>query len=219
MQMNTIFKTLLGINLCMFLGISYASNIFLDPPEVYSKYEDETCSIYLTGRVTPHMLVEFEKQSLILENLNCLEKKVVLNSGGGGTIPAYKIGRIIRNKNYKTYIPIDSQCNSSCGLIFIAGVERVIEKSSQKNSIMVFHSWSLSEKICITFKPNTTVVEEKYISYQLETYNYAIQMLGKDNGIKFGHLIFNTGCKDMVVASPDGLINLNIATKINQVVF
>ena len=209
-------KTLI-IALMMLAGIAHAANAFSDLPEVTTQINDATCVIFLTGRVTPVMLAEFEKQSQNIEKQNCQEKKVLLNSIGGGTIPAYKIGQLIRQKGYVTYVSLDSQCNSACGLIFIAGIERIIEKSKNKNSHMAFHSWSLSEEICITTKPNSNLVDEKYSNFQIETYNYAIQMLGRDDGIQFGQLIFSIGCKKAVIASAEGLITSRIATKVKQV--
>ena len=60
-------------------------------------------------------------------------------------------------------------------------------------------------------------MDEKYSNFQIETYNYAIQMLGRDDGIQFGQLIFSIGCKKAVIASAEGLITSRIATKVKQV--
>lgn len=56
---------------------------------------------------------------------------VVLNSPGGSTLAGVEIGRAIRLKGFLTYVPADTVCASACGYVWLAGVQRYMEKTSK----------------------------------------------------------------------------------------
>lgn len=56
---------------------------------------------------------------------------VVLNSPGGSTLAGVEIGKAIRLKGFFTYVPADTVCASACGYIWLAGVQRYMEKTSK----------------------------------------------------------------------------------------
>jgi len=61
---------------------------------------------------------------------------VVLRSDGGTVAAALQIGAIARLKGWKTIVPDDALCVSSCALIWVAGTPRVVGKGAR----IGFHS-------------------------------------------------------------------------------
>lgn len=58
------------------------------------------------------------------------EAVVLLDSNGGSTIAAIKIGEAIRLKGYSTYVSDTNTCASACALIWLAGAPRILDKSA-----------------------------------------------------------------------------------------
>jgi len=56
---------------------------------------------------------------------------VFLASSGGQTLAALEIGRLIRIKEYDTYVSNGAACNSACALIWIAGNKRFLAESAR----------------------------------------------------------------------------------------
>lgn len=66
---------------------------------------------------------------------------VVLSSFGGRTNPAFEIGKVIRDRGYKTIVAEQTVCASACALIWLAGEVRFATPSSR----IGFHASSISE--------------------------------------------------------------------------
>lgn len=58
------------------------------------------------------------------------EAVVLLDSDGGSTIAAIKIGEVIRLKGYSTYISDTNTCASACALIWLAGAPRILDEGA-----------------------------------------------------------------------------------------
>ncbi len=56
---------------------------------------------------------------------------VYLDSPGGMTIEAIRIGEIIRARDFTTAIPKSALCTSACALIWLAGTERFVGKDAK----------------------------------------------------------------------------------------
>jgi hypothetical protein len=54
-----------------------------------------------------------------------------LNSDGGETFEALQIGRELRHLGYTTVVRANKRCASACGLIWLAGRPRVLEKNAR----------------------------------------------------------------------------------------
>jgi hypothetical protein len=61
---------------------------------------------------------------------------VLLDSNGGSTIAALKIGETIRLKGYSTYVSDTNTCSSACALIWLAGSPRILDE----NASVGFHA-------------------------------------------------------------------------------
>jgi hypothetical protein len=76
----------------------------------------------------PWMRIEGEITSGDFESVFSLRFKristIELNSAGGDLVEAMRIGRHLRRSYVRTIVHTDSQCNSACFLIWVAGVER-----------------------------------------------------------------------------------------------
>jgi hypothetical protein len=193
---------------------------------VSTKENNGKCVIFVRGDITTRLLPEIEKAMEFQYTTSCSEKIVNLDSRGGQGKIAMEVGKLIRANDYKTEISLGSQCSSACGFIFIAGTERAIEISrySPRHSYYKpppkfgIHSPALmtgkaaTKETCITAQENSNLVDPKFEKIQLHIYNYAIQMLGKDIGIAFSHIVFSVKCADMLFASPEGLVATKIAT-------
>jgi membrane-bound ClpP family serine protease len=66
---------------------------------------------------------------------------VFLESPGGTVIPALEIGRLVRERGYRTVILSDGTCASSCALIWLAGTRRYLAPGGQVG----FHASSAEE--------------------------------------------------------------------------
>ena len=182
------------------------------------------CTIFVQGSIIPKLKSDIERSMEHLHNFPCNEKIVNLNSSGGHVATAIEVGKLIRLNDYKTIVAGSNECSSACGLIFIAGIERTIEVI-KRNRYLVnpkfgFHSptrvISNNESVCITAQKDSTLVDIPFQQFQIDWYNYAIYMLGREGGINFSKTVFGVKCSDVLYASPEGLINTKIATDIKQ---
>jgi ATP-dependent protease ClpP protease subunit len=89
-------------------------------PEYY--YSEDRTVFYYRGPV------EFELETVI-ETLLPSVRTLVLTSNGGYVEPAMRISGVIRQRGYKTYVPL--YCYSACTFLFAAGVERVIDPGAE----------------------------------------------------------------------------------------
>lgn len=56
---------------------------------------------------------------------------IELTSTGGETVPALFIGRLIRQRGYTTYIPMNAICASACAYIWLGGKTRIIGQGAK----------------------------------------------------------------------------------------
>lgn len=223
------FKFLIGLSI--FLAVvaqAQSQNTLDDNIKVTARVNNGKCVIFVQGDITSKLRPLLETAMESFATTECAEKIVNLNSRGGQGFAAEGIGRLIRLNGYKTQVSLGSMCSSACGFIFIGGVERIIEVSrySSRHSDYKpppqfgFHSPRIigteanDLKSCITAEENSNLVDPKYEKVQLRVYNYAIEMLGKESGIVFAQSVFQIKCAEMIFASPEGLIETKIATKI-----
>ena len=203
-------------SLCIVASFSAMADEFT----VKTKVDSGRCTIFIKGVIVPNLMPEFEKAVVQLQDYDCNEKIVNLNSGGGNTRIAMSVGNLIRNNNYSTVVSMGSHCSSACIRIFVAGTERIIETSRYSNRSPnyqrppTFGFHSPKGKECINVKENSNLVDEKYINFQLLTYNYAINMLGREAGIKYAQILFQIGCDETIYADPEKLVEVKIATSI-----
>ena len=109
-----------------------------------------------------------------------IKNVVHLTSDGGRLIDGIKVGELIREKGFRTYIPTEGMCASSCAVAFLGGKYRTISgtgrvlvhapyiKNTYDPSIYEFYKTMRSEIVC---------------AGDLEQLSeYFVEMIGKENG-------------------------------------
>jgi hypothetical protein len=82
--------------------------------------------IDIVGEIAINDDAAFEKKVAVLREHS--DKVVVTLSGPGGVaLTAMKIGELIHQNGWGTYVPSGSPCTSSCSIIWLAGMPRTIE--------------------------------------------------------------------------------------------
>lgn len=78
--------------------------------------------IYITGEIVPGDEATFRG---LAERYRTAV--VYLESPGGTVLPAIEIGKLVRERGYKTVVLADSTCTSACALIWLGGKHRYLE--------------------------------------------------------------------------------------------
>ena len=188
--------------------------------EISTSYSPQrkSCYLILTGAIDNVLRERFQLAYEDLIKMQCGEKYVVLNSGGGNVADAMQIGRLIRQGNLNTIFDAKSgketTCASSCTLIFIAGAKRIaISKQIPFfESKMGFHQWSRKtsqqSRVCSDLD-----------SYKKRLLGYASTMLPNDAAEKYVDLTIGTDCKRIDLITSKSLMDIGIATSIDVPVF
>ena len=93
-----------------------------DAPAKVVRDKEDACHFWLTGEITEVDLPVFTSTS-------CGPSDGVIawliHSPGGDAQTAMAIGRWLRERNAKVFVPVYSFCQSSCALIYISGIWRI----------------------------------------------------------------------------------------------
>lgn len=111
------------------LGLSYSSAAF--PATFETKELNGINFIILSGDINIDDDKKFNRIATVFD-----EAVVFLDSKGGSTVAAIKIGEAIRLKGYSTYVGDTSICTSACALIWLAGAPRFLDE----NASVGFHA-------------------------------------------------------------------------------
>ncbi len=150
------------------------------------------------------MYYSFLKVVEDLDKRDCAEKIIMISSSGGSVSSAIKIGLIINQKGYSTSLQLGQGCSSSCGIIFIAGKERIaLTSKTMSNSSIGFHQISRNKVCSDPTAPEYEIIEK-----------YANRVLPKNVSPKFVSLMKSTSCKSMSYVSAIDLEKIGIATKV-----
>lgn len=173
------------------------------------------CSIFLNGDITEDLPNYIESKINYLKNQNCHKNTLVINSRGGVSSAAQKIGNLVRANNFDTAIRYDNQCSSACGLIFISGVNRIIWKPNfvHANQPRIgFHApASKNDGACLNI--NRIKQDKRVRLAVVDIFKYAENMLGRKSAIQFTANMFDTDCKELKLFSIDKLIEQGIVTR------
>ena len=176
-----------------------------------SEYKGD-CKISFTSNVAyqdyavidESMYMAFLKVVEDLDRRDCVEKIIMISSSGGSVSSAIKIGLIINQKGYSTSLQLGRGCSSACGIIFIAGKERIaLTAKTGGNSAIGFHQISRNKVCSEPTAPEYDSIEK-----------YANRVLPKNVTPKFVSLMKSTSCKSMSYVSALDLEKIGIATKV-----
>jgi len=189
-----------------------ASNYFNGKIYV-SEDNNGTCHLVLYGFITRDSARAFMLASNDIDKRSCKQRKVIFESQGGNVRAAMEIGKAIRSKGYTTAMAIGAGaiCDSSCGIVFISGVNRLLSTGIGVLGLgeqrIGFHQLSINkngQRICVD--PNPSNLQNKLVS------EYASQMLPPQSAKLFSDLVLETNCKDIKRVSAQELISSGIAT-------
>lgn len=88
--------------------------------------EDGSSIIFFIGDIEPGDADNFRRIAATSKST-----AVILESSGGSTIEAIEIGKVVRVLDLATLVLNDSQCNSACALIWLAGTPRTLSRSAK----------------------------------------------------------------------------------------
>jgi hypothetical protein len=176
---------------------------------------DGDCSITANGKISVGFGHEFANIVKRLEKVQCKTKTVYLNSTGGLVVPALQAGALIRKQGYSTAVAEGSgKCQSACGFIYIAGVERI---SRGRNAL----NWSGNEiglhqisrkdasdgsKSCLTGE----TMDAKIVALMRR---YIGAMLPKRGAEAYFKSMMETDCQKIRFFTPEELLSLGISTR------
>lgn len=141
-----------------------------------------------------------------VDKRQCKEKIIMFSSRGGNVGAALRIGLAIKEKGYSTLLQLGEGCSSACGIIFIAGKERIaLTSKTMPNSRIGFHQISRNKVCSEPSAPEYGVIEK-----------YARSMLPSNAADGFVTLMKSTSCKTMSYVTASELQKMGIATKLQQ---
>jgi hypothetical protein len=88
--------------------------------------EDGFALITISGDLVAADEQRFKKLAAVFD-----KAAVLLDSDGGSTIAAIKIGEAIKLKGYSTFVGNEMTCSSACALIWLAGSPRFLEPNAK----------------------------------------------------------------------------------------
>ena len=128
-------------------------------------------------------------EKLLLEVKSCKKNQrenlplLHLSSGGGKLTDGMKVGRLIREKNFRTLIPTNSMCASSCAIAFLGGAYRYVNYNAE----LLLHAPYIEKKLTpeeIYYKKMLQIENIGIVcaSDMKELKDYFNEMLGEENG-------------------------------------
>ena len=106
-----------------------------------------------------------------------------LSSGGGDLLSGMEVGRLIKKYGFRTYIPNEAMCASSCGIAFFGGKFR----SMGFKSSLLLHAPYLEKNLTPNQKYALKLLEMENVGITCinempELKDYFLEMLGEENG-------------------------------------
>lgn len=186
--------------------------------KISTNIDSGKCNISIDGDITEDLPSFISTQINDLKNQNCLQKTLIINSRGGISSAAQKIGQLVRLNNFDTAIRYENQCSSACGLIFISGVNRIIWKPNflHTNQPRIgFHAPATkNDGACMHI--NRIDHDKRVKAAIINIFQYAESMLGRKSALQFTANMFDTDCKELKFFSIDKLLEQGIVTRMGE---
>jgi ATP-dependent protease ClpP protease subunit len=171
---------------------------------LFSEATDGYCVIALQGKITRDTTFQFVEVIKKSKQMGCENNWILLESTGGLIADGIKLGREMRFEGYKTIAR--DYCASSCGLIFMGGVERVLYGSRARIGLHQPSVTRLDKKSCQTEFDSAGVKEiRSFLRFMLP-----------DSSSKILEIMMNTSCESITWVSGKQAIDLGIATKLEE---
>lgn len=171
---------------------------------IFTETVDGQCVIALQGRVTRDASRKFDGVTRQGRSLGCQTTWVLLESQGGSLEDGLSLGMEMRLAGFRTIVR--STCASSCGLIFLGGVERVLLGSRAR---IGFHQASVNrdrDRSCVTDRFSRAYKDiRRFLNFVSEMQVEAMM-----------DLIVTTSCHKMSWVSGSEAIEMGVATRIGS---
>lgn len=168
---------------------------------IFTETVDGQCVIALQGRVTRDASRKFEGVTTQGRSLGCQTTWVLLESQGGSLEDGLSLGLEMRLAGYRTIVR--STCASSCGLIFLGGIERVLFGPRAR---IGFHQASVTrgtDRSCVSDRSSKAYRDiRRFLNFVSEKQVDAMM-----------ELIMNTSCNRMSWVSGSAAMEMGVATK------
>ncbi len=119
-SMTSFLRFLAAISITLISAMANAAEI------TDLQLDDGTHAILITGNIEEGDNKKFGNIAATLP-----DAIVALDSNGGNLLDAIEIGKSIRVKGFQTVVLSNSNCNSSCGLIWLAGSQRFLSERAR----------------------------------------------------------------------------------------
>lgn len=174
---------------------------------VSTYFGQKHCISRLTGKVTKGLKENLLKVNQFLQDAKCLDKEIILISQGGDVASAMEAGRVLHDAEFDT--KIDTQCDSACTILFIAGKNRRMIFTGS----LGFHQLKNSKGTCVTYAAAKNSLSTKAV---LDSYfKYIREMLPKEISEKFIELAMQYSCDEIKRLTPSGSKEHGFATEAN----
>jgi hypothetical protein len=157
------------------------------------------CRISVGGPISADMPRAFGLAADDAGRRGCQSTSVVLNSNGGDVAAAISIGKSVRSHGYDT--TIGRRCESSCGLIFISGVKRLVAGAAIGLHRLARKAAD-GKKTC---EDPDSRASQAYLAF-------AKGMLPPEAAEHFYRIAMETECTKLSFVSPEELVSSGIAT-------
>ena len=171
---------------------------------IFTETVDGQCVIALQGQVTRDASRKFHGVTEQGRSLGCRTTWVLLESRGGSLEDGLSLGKEMRFAGFRTIVR--STCASSCGLIFLGGIERVLFGPRAR---IGFHQASVTrdkERSCVSDRFSRAYREiRSFLNFVSDKQVEALM-----------NLIVSTSCDKMSWVSGAEAMELGVATKVSS---
>lgn len=171
---------------------------------LFSEASDGYCLIVLQGRITYDTTLQFKQVAKQAKQLGCEKNTVLLESRGGSLTDGFELGKEMRFEGYRTIVR--DSCASSCGLIFIGGVERVMYGSKARIGLHQPRSVRENESFCANQLDGNGIKELRSF----------LRFMIPDTAERVFDIVMKTPCDKMTWVTGAQTIDLGIATKLEK---
>ena len=171
---------------------------------IFSEATDGYCVIALQGKITRDTTFQFAEVIKKSKQIGCETNWILLESTGGLIEDGIKLGREMRFEGYRTIAR--DYCASSCGLIFMGGVERVLYGSKARIGLHQPSVERQEKRFCQT----------EFDSVGVKEIRSFLRFMLPDSASKVFEIVMKTSCESITWVSGKQAIDLGIATKLEE---
>lgn len=177
--------------------------------------KDENCFLSLDGKIQDNVESTISKGLADMKSRQCRRKIVLLTSKGGNLAIAMRLGNLFRSEALITQV--HEECDSACGLVFVGGVERLVDVETDKTLPTKFlvHQPTVPTisgiNRCLT---DTAIGSARPAKIR----KYLLTMLPDLAALHLYRAMMNVSCDSEKNITPTSLLDFKIATGTGYVV-